>query len=431
MKRISKILTLTLLTLSATAVRAEKDPDFDDYFIDQTLRVDYIFTGDKDGSQISLRSMETSDGWYGRRHSLGKLPLLGNGQLTMTDIETGDTIYRTSFSSLYTEWLDTDEAASVRRSTEHTVLAPRPVKKADIKLELIDYDHNVMAAMKHTYDPDDILVKFKSPVRISPFQYIHKSGNPREKIDVAIVAEGFTEEEMPQFLKKAQETVDAVFSYEPFGSMKDAFNFVAVMSPSADSGVSMPKTGIWKDTALGSHYSTHYSDRYLTTSKVFQLNDILSGIPYEHIIIVANSEGYGGGGIYNDYTIVTSDNPKFRPVVVHEFGHSFGGLADEYFYDSEPSELYSSRVEPWEPNITTMCDFDSKWKGSLKKGTPIPTPVEDKDKYPIGVYEGGGYNAHGVFRPAFDCRMRTNECEQFCPVCQEALKSLIEFYVNK
>lgn len=375
--------------------------------------------------------MATSDGWFGRRHSLDKLPLLGNGQLTVTDEATGDTIYRTSFSSLYTEWLDTDEASALRKAAEHTVLVPKPVKKAGITIDLINYDHEVMASMKHTYDPDDILVRHISPESITPYEYVFKSGDPREKIDVAIVAEGYTKDEMPKFLKKAQETVDAIFSFEPFGSLRDSFNFVAIMSPSQDSGVSMPKEGEWKDTALGSHFSTHYSDRYLTTSNVYRLNDILSGIPFEHIIIVANTEGYGGGGIYNDYTITTSDNPKFRPVVAHEFGHSFGGLADEYFYTNETSELYSSRVEPWEPNITTMKDFDSKWKGMLKKGTPIPTAAKDKDKYEVGVYEGGGYNAHGVFRPAYDCRMRTNECEAFCPVCQAALKRLIEFYVNK
>lgn len=431
MKHLLPILALTLPVISAIGANDRTSPAYYDHFTDQTLRADYIFTGDKSGTQISLRGLETSDGWYGRRHSLDRLHLLGNGQLTMTDKATGDTIYRTSFSSLYTEWLDTDEAASVRKATEHTVITPRPLRETDITIDLIDYDQNVMATITHTYNPDDILVKHKSPARITPHEYLMKNGDPREKIDVAIVAEGYTEEEMPVFMDRARNAMEAILSYEPFGEMKDDFNFVAVTAPSADSGVSEPKKGLWKDTSLGSHYSTHYSDRYLTTSKVFQLNDILSGIPYEHIIIVANSEGYGGGGIYNDYTIVTGDNPKFRPVVAHEFGHSFGGLADEYFYITETSELYNSHVEPWEPNITTMKDFDSKWKNMLKKGTPIPTPVEDRDNYEIGVFEGGGYCSHGVFRPAYDCRMRTNECEQFCPVCQEALKNLIEFYVNK
>ena len=224
---------------------------------------------------------------------------------------------------------------------------------------------------------------------------------------------------------------DALFSHEPFKSLKERFNVVAVASPSLDSGVSVPRLGEWKQTAFGSHFSTFYSDRYLTTLNVKSIHDALAGIDYEHIIILANTDEYGGGGIYNSYTLTTAHHPMFRPVVVHEFGHSFGGLGDEYFYDDDVmTDTYPLDIEPWEQNITTQVDFDSKWKDMLQKGTPNPTPVDQKGKYAVGVYEGGGYSAKGIYRPAFNCRMRTNENPEFCPVCQRALSRLILFYTE-
>ena len=156
----------------------------------------------------------------------------------------------------------------------------------------------------------------------------------------------------------------------------------------------------------------------------------MAGIPYEHIIILANTDVYGGGGIYNSYTQTTAHHPMFKPVVVHEFGHSFGGLADEYFYDDDVmTDTYPLDVEPWEQNISTRVNFASKWKDMLPSGTPILTPIAEKKKYPVGVYEGGGYSAKGIYRPAYDCRMKTNEYPEFCPVCQRAIRRMIEFYV--
>ena len=199
-----------------------------------------------------------------------------------------------------------------------------------------------------------------------------------------------------------------------------------------DSGVSVPRKNDWKHTAFGSHFDTFYSDRYLTTCRVKSIHNALAGIPYEHIIIIANTAEYGGGGIYNSYTLTAAHHPTFKPVVVHEFGHSFAGLGDEYFYEDDVmTDTYPLNVEPWEPNITTRTDFSSKWEDMLPAATPVPTPQQANGKYPIGVYEGGGYSAKGIYRPSFDCRMRTNEYPEFCPVCQRAIRRIIEFYTNK
>lgn len=406
---------------------------FSDYFTDKTLRIDYLFTGNADKQSICLDELSELPGWAGRRQRLSELPLQGNGQIVVRDLATKKSIYQTSFSSLFQEWLETDEAKEVSKGFENTYLVPYPLKPVEVEIILRDAKHEVRTSMKHIIKPDDILIHKKGLTHVNPHKYLVKSGDEKNCIDVAILAEGYTPAEMETFYKDAAIACEALFSHEPFKSMKNRFNIVAVASPSPDSGVSAPKQGQWKHTAFGSHFDTFYSDRYLTTSRVKAINDALAGIPYEHIIILANTEQYGGGGIYNAFTLTTAHHAKFRPVVVHEFGHSFGGLGDEYFYDDDDvmTGLYPLNIEPWEQNITTRTDFTSKWEDMLKKGTPIPTPVADKVKYPVGAYEGGGYSSKGIYRPADDCRMRTNEYPSFCPVCQRAIQRIINFYTEE
>ena len=183
---------------------------------------------------------------------------------------------------------------------------------------------------------------------------------------------------------------------------------------------------------MGSHFDTFYSERYLTTSNIKKLYDILDGIPCESIIILANTDEYGGGGIYNNYMLSASRGPAYKSVIVHEFGHSFAGLADEYYYDDQYVTMYPADIEPWEQNITTMVDFASKWQDMLPKGTHIPTIADGKEIYTkVGVYEGAGYQSKGVFRPVQDCRMKTNQAPGFCPVCQRAITKLIEFLTHE
>ena len=405
---------------------------FSDYFADKTLRIDYIFTGNAAKQEICLDGLSSLPSWAGRKQHLSELPLQGNGQIVMRDKASGTIIYKTSFSSLFQEWLETDEAKAVTKGFENSFLVPYPLRPAEIEITLLDPRRNIRTSMKHIVNPNDILIHQKGTDHITPHKYLLQSGTTEKCIDVAILAEGYTLEEMDTFYKDAAIACESLFSHEPFQSMKKRFNNVAVASPSEDSGVSVPRLGEWKRTAFNSHFSTFYSDRYLTTSHVKSIHDALAGIPYEHVIILANTEEYGGGGIYNSYTLTTAHHPKFRPVVVHEFGHSFGGLADEYFYDDDVmTDTYPLDIEPWEQNISTRVNFASKWEDMLVKGTPIPTPTSEKVKYPIGVYEGGGYSAKGIYRPADNCRMRTNEYPAFCPVCQRAVRRIIDFYTGQ
>lgn len=406
----------------------------------RTLRVDYVFTGTDKEQQISLDEMSCFDGWAGRNVNMDEAPVRGNGQISMTDVSTGKVIYRQAFSTLFQEWQTTEEATRVRKSFENVFLLPMPEDVAEIKVELYGFKGGIVAESVHTVDPDDILIRRIKP-DVPEHRYIHKGGASEKCIDVAIVAEGYTVRETDLFYDDARKTVDAIFAHAPFDRYRDRFNFVAVALESEDSGVSVPKEGEWKRTALSSHFSTFYSDRYLTTLRLRQMHDQLCGIPYEHIIILANTDTYGGGGIFNSYTLTTAHHESFAPVVVHEFGHSFAGLADEYYYDDQYVQYYYSDVEPWEQNISTLKDFDSKWKDMLPRKTEIPTAPVDFNVWDIsrrgagldrfvGVYEGAGYQSKGVFRPFPDCRMHTNTADCFCPVCQRAIARIIEFYTE-
>lgn len=440
-------LHITLAALMASYCVGEAlAADFNENFRDSTLRIDYVFGGGPAGVRLMLDSQSKQKGWAGRRSRLKEVPVAGNGTIMVTDPQTGDPLYRNSFSSLFQEWIYTPEAHTKDMAFENSFLVPLPKKEADVTVSLRSNRHEEIGRITHRYRPDDELVALRGESPL-PHHYIHKGADPSEAIDIAILAEGYTAEEMDTFLNRAKRISDEILSYEPFASNRDKFNVVAVMTPSKESGVSIPLKDEWKDTAFESHFSTFYSSRYLTTPRVWKLHRMLEGIPYEHVLVLVNTPVYGGGGIYNSYQIATADHELTLPVAVHEFGHSFAGLADEYFYTEEEDNTYPLDIEPWEQNITTMVDFDSKWKDMLTPGVDVPTPWtdgggtrEDRMKRAkneksreavVGAFEGGGYKAKGVYRPVETCRMRDNHNPTFCPVCERAIRRVIGFYTLK
>ncbi|SUB88718.1 IgA Peptidase M64 [Porphyromonas macacae] len=431
--KLKRILFLIVSLFPLLSWAQQKEIDFNTFFADSTLRVDYIFAGGN-SKQVSVYvdELNRTEGWYGRRHHLDSLALAGMGSIVMQDEATGRIIYKTSFSSLFQEWLSTDEATKTAKSFENVFLLPYPKKSVIITVSLRDMTMAEIAVYKHRVDPADILIHHKKATRAPQVEQLLYSGNPKEKIDVVVMSEGYTAAEKETFLTDARITKEALLSHEPFASMADRFNIIAVFTPSAQSGVSVPRMKNWKETAFGSHFDTFYSDRYLTSRRLKAIHDALTGVAYEHIIMLANTDVYGGGGIFNSFTLTTAHHAGFRPVVVHEFGHSFGGLADEYFYDNDVmTDVYMRNKEPWEQNVTTLIDFDGKkWSELIKKDTPRPTPVKDSAKYEAGLYEGAAYSSKGFYRCSYDCRMRTNEAPAFCPACQLALKRLIEFYTR-
>lgn len=436
MKKISPFIAFksvfTVLTVLCWAAGIQAQ-GFDEYFNGNTLRVDYIFSGDVKSQNISVDKLNVMPGWYGKRQRLADVPLEGNGQIIVKAHSTGKIIYRNSFSTLFQEWLSYDEARTMTKSFENVFLVPMPKDTVDITVELYNNRRETTASLTHIVAPDDILIRRIGERNVMPYVTLQHAEDTSRCINVAFVAEGYMADEMDVYINDAKEAVDALFAHEPFKSARERFNIVAVKSPSKESGTSKPSKGVWKDTALGSHFDTFYSDRYLTTLNIKRLHDILAGVPYEHIIILVNTPEYGGGGILNSYVLSMTHHRMFKPVVVHEFGHSFGGLGDEYAYEEEPLPMYPSDIEPWEPNITTLKDFHGKWENLIDKGTPIPTPLS-KDpqviRSKVGVFEGAGYSLKGVYRGTQDCRMRTNETPEFCPVCRQALNRLIDFYTR-
>ena len=411
--------------LASVALYAQ---EFDANFVDKTLRIDYTLLGNASEQHVALRDMSSTDKWWGRRVNLDNVPLKGNGDLTLYDAETREVIYKTSFSSLFQEWITTPEAKTITKSFEFTLLVPMPQRAVLAEMVIRD-NTDKESKLAHIIDPNDVLIRNRNNQQAAPHIYTHQGGDSKECIDVVILAEGYRIDELDTFYEDAMITTSEILSYEPFKSHKDKFNFIAVYSASADTNVSVPQDEAWRDTAVGSNFMTFYMERYLTSGEVYAMYDLATNIPCEHFIILANTATYGGGGIYNSYTLTTAHHPSFRPVVVHEFGHSFGGLGDEYFYDTADNndEMHSLAHEPWEPNITTLVDFDSKWADMVAEGIEIPTAVtaERSKNYVVGVYEGGGYRSKGIFRPTDVCRMRNNTAERFCPVCERALERVI------
>ena len=427
---------------------------FENDFQDSTLRLDYVLAGNAKQQHIYYCKASKSARWAGRKARLAEIPLRGNGQIMISDHETGRLLYVHTFSTLFQEWQAEEEATRVDRAFQTSFNVPMPKRPVDVKVTLTDFHAQVKGLLQHTIDPADILIRrIDEPQETFRYVWTGKTlpnGQPdiTSCIDLAIIAEGYSHEEMEKFYTDSRRVVDALFAHEPFTSMKSSFNIVAVDTESPKSGPSIPHVGLWRQTPAGVHYDTFYSNRYLMTSEMHRIYDLLSGIPFEHIIVLVNSSTYGGGGIYNQLTVTTSDHPTFRPVLVHEFGHAYGGLGDEYFYDDAYESMYPADTEPWEPNLTTLVDFQSKWADMVPEGTPIPTPrpkpsekkrgkkLTEREQLNIltqqvGVFEGGGYQSKGVFRPAQECRMKVNEVENFCPVCSRALVRITDFYTSQ
>lgn len=400
---------------------------------DTTLRLDYILSGNAAEQHISLSAIHATPGWYGRKVNLSSAPLRGNGRVLLTDAATGDTIYINGFSTLFQEWLVEPEAQTISRAFETSIAVPEPIDTAIVDIVLYNPRGEVAATMAHTLNPRDILIRrHKLRIDTTLVRNIHRATCQSSPINVAIIAEGYSQGNMERFYTHAHQAVDAILSHEPFDRHADKFNFIAVGLPSRDNGVSIPRLGQWRDTPADSHFSTFYSPRYLTTNNLHKLHNTIGGLCYDHIIILANTEEYGGGGIYNSYTLTTTYNPMFSQVVVHEFGHSFAGLADEYFGKNDNNcDSYPTDIEPWEQNITTLVDFSAKWSDLVEtdqpsgSGTPGTRGLKSYPTQPVGIYEGAAYSTHGIYRPADFCRMRVNEASGFCPVCIRAIEAVI------
>ena len=266
-----RTLLIGVLLLSLNTVMAQR-------FEDRTLRLDYTFSGNSQHQELYVDELKALPRWYGKRERLAEVPLRGNGQLLVRDKRDGRLIYRHSFSTLFQEWLATEEAKRVQKSFENVFLMPFPKQPVEITVELRDYHDRVNATMTHSVDPADILICRSGDRLVTPYVTLQQAADTSRCIHVAYVAEGYQQQEMGTFLEDCKTAMASLFQHEPFKAMKDRFNMVAVMSPSEESGTSWPAKGIWRNTVLGSHFDTFYSDRYLTTLHLKKLHDVLVGL---------------------------------------------------------------------------------------------------------------------------------------------------------
>ena len=451
---------------------------FDRFFADRTLRVDYFHTGTKGTETFSLDKLYLEGAWPGSMVNLIDTLNLGEYMVRVYDRESSSLIYCRGYSTLFAEWQSTDEAlAGILRTFSETVRLPFP--KGAVRLTISRRDRSiafreVFSAAIDPNSPVDVnREKRNSAYRVLPLM---ENGSPHSKVDIVILGDGYAKADLGKFRKDVKHFNDLMFSTSPFKDRKADFNVRAVEVISEESGIDKPDKGVWKRTALGTTYNTFGSPRYVLTDENRALRDIAGAVPYDFVIILLNDNRYGGGGIYNLYSTcftkpVQADMAwEMDYVYVHEFGHCFGGLADEY-YTSQVSynDLYPKGVEPWEPNITPLLDpANLKWKNLLSPGTPVPTPWEkavydslehekgkldrlaadyytrkapimraegellahSKYKERVGAFQGAGYASEGFYRPSLDCRMFTLSLKDFDPVCRAAIVRVIDFYAH-
>ncbi|UBM62588.1 IgA Peptidase M64 [Candidatus Sulfidibacterium hydrothermale] len=417
------LFVLVLLTLSVQA-------QFSKYFYNKTLRMDYYHSGNDTSEYYTFDELIEEPYWGGSHVNLVDTMNYGNYYVKVYNLKNDSLLYSRGYSTLFREWQTTDEAKKISRTFSETVVIPYP--KENVRIELYSRDWNGKFHKKFSYvvDTNDYFIKHDRRLVYPDFN-VRITGDPAHRVDVVILPEGYTEAEMGKFINDCKNFVNSFFTFAPYTQNKDKFNFRAVLAPSRQSGTDIPAKGIWKSTILNTSYYTFNSERYLMTMDDKSVRDLAANAPYDQIYILVNSKKYGGGAIFNYYNVAVNSNVKSAKIIIHEFGHGFAGLADEYYNDPTAyGKFYNLNIEPWEPNITTLHHFDKKWKDMVKPGTPIPTPATKKYRNTVGAFEGGGYEPKGMYRPMQDCLMKSFKGNKFCPVCQRAIQRMIDFYTK-
>lgn len=485
-------LAALVLPVPGGAGPAAAPPRFDDHFLDKTMRIDFVHVGDAKEESATIDRIFEQGIWAGRREALIDPFDLGRYRVSIADAATGAILFTKGFDSYFGEYRTSEEALKGdKRAYHESALVPYPRRKARFVLEGRSRDNSWRRIFDREIDPADPAILREKPVPGVRVFKLQEGGDPHVKVDLAFVAEGYTEAEEPKLRADLARFTGLLFSREPYRSRRDAFNVWGVWRPSAESGCDEPSHGVYKQTALGASFDALGSERYLLTEDNRSLRDIAAHVPYDILAVMVNHKRYGGGGIYNLYCTFTTDNQWHEYLFLHEFGHAFAGLADEYYTsDVAYNEFYPPGVEPVEPNITALLDPAAlKWRDLATRGVPIPTPWEKAEfdrldtayqkvrretnariaglkraRAPeaeiaraeeeserlsrengaqvdaflragrfygqVGAFEGAGYASRGLFRPAPDCLMFTRGAKPFCPVCERAVLRTILHYAE-
>ncbi|MBN2433401.1 MAG: peptidase M64, partial [Acidobacteria bacterium] len=472
---------------------AGEAPAFDKYFLDATLRIDYFHYGDSQTEAASIDRLYREGPWAGSRRYLLDPFNRGRYAVEIRDVSSGELIFSKGFDSYFGEYRLTDAAArGVARTYHESALIPYPRAAVEFRLLSRDRRNELQPIFRQAIDPASIYIIDEKPAPDVAIFPVVQGGTPAARVDIAVLAEGYTAVEKDTFSRDLQRVVDTFFGQEPYKSLRDHFNITGVYAPSAESRCDEPGRGLFRNTALGATFHSLGSSRYMLTEDNRSYRDLAGTIPYDAVLIMVNHTRYGGGGIYNTFCTFTSENQWFPYLFLHEFGHSFTGLADEYYTSSTAyNDFYLLGLEPLEPNITALLDPDTlKWKHLVAPDTPLPTPWE-KEEYDrldlayqkirremneeierltrsgapeekiqaaiaaedelsaghsqkieqflrnsrrfgqVGAFEGAGYCATGMYRPMLDCIMFSKGAKPYCRVCEAAIVQVIRYYCNE
>ncbi|SEM22392.1 IgA peptidase. Metallo peptidase. MEROPS family M64 [Stigmatella aurantiaca] len=444
----------------------------------RTFRVDYFHTGNASEERFSLDRLvvEPLD-WPGNPARPVDETNLGKYLFEVRDSATNRLLYSRGFASIYGEWETTAEAKDVHRTFHESLRFPAPSQPIQVLLKKRDARNAFREVWSLPVDPQDMFVDPSPPASPGALLPLLENGPPSEKVDLLILGDGYTAQERPKFEKDARRMVDILFTFSPFKERKADFNVWGLVPPAAQSGISRPSTGIHRRSPVSATYDAFGSERYILTFDNKAFREAAAFAPYDFVEILVNGNTYGGGGIFGLYGTVAADSLWSPYIFVHEFGHHFAGLADEYYTSDSAYLPAEDRPEPWEKNVTALKDpTQLKWKALLSPSTPVPTPWDKpayeahaqqiqqrrkkirSDKRPesemdalftaqrdweekflgaqkqarkVGAFEGAMYEARGYYRPQVDCVMFTRDRVPFCAVCQHALTEVIDLYSEK
>jgi hypothetical protein len=297
---------------------------------------------------------------------------------------------------------------------------------------------------------------------------IVQNGAPSDKVDLAIVGDGYTEDEHAKFDADAKRAAAYLFSVEPFRSRSHDFNVNTVFVESAQSGVTDSHLGERRESAFGCAYGSGAGERTLSVGDETKLRDAAAALAYDVLLVAVNSRRYGGSAYFGGPAVVAMDSAAARYLVLHELGHALAGLAEEYYIPYGDGPTYRGNVEPWQPNVTTALEtrkwatpqsIPSRWNktqyeryfanyvrrySALRAGGASESAIEKLMREAagrqavllgreraVGLYEGAAGYSKGVYRAETDCIMFSLQTQYYCAACTAALGRAIDAHVRK
>jgi hypothetical protein len=409
-------LILAASLTAAVSVAPARPPSYDRFFTAQMMRVDYFHTGGPGGEALTLDRVVSEGAWPGSRSRLIDDTNLGTYFFEVADLDTNQALYSRGFASMYGEWATTADFRSLIRTFHESLRFPWPRAPVRISVKKRDAENVFRDVWSTDVDPKSRAVDRGKHTPMGRVWTVFENGPIAVKVDVLLISEGYTREQLPKFHADAARLVNALFSYEPFKSRKSDFNVRALDLPSGEAGITI-------------QHNVFNLQRYMLSDDNRALRDAASAAPYDVLEILVNEDQYGGGGIFNLQGTVAVGNERAEYVFVHELGHNLAGLGDEYIGNVPYETGAPDQGEPWEPNLTALKNPAAlKWRDLVEPGTPIPTPPSFAGQ--VGAFEGGGYQARGLYRPEAACIMGSTSPVGFCRVCQRAISRVIDTYVK-